>query len=360
MESNLVAATAAEVGARAAGRAPVARRLFVPLAIAMASRLFSIACIVAMSIVGRGTANPFTLWDGTWYLGIVNGGYSGYRVAFFPGWPVSIKIATLGFLDPAAVAVVVANMLAVAAIVAVWVVLDARLGRDAADRGTLLLAFAPAAFVLSMAYSEALFLLVVALAFLASDRLGRIPASALAMLIRSTSVALLVAGFVAAIRAKGVARRNLVWATAAGCVALAGWAGAVGLITGDPLGFFHFGSSSWTHEDSLATAWDVIQHPAHEATLLLRMATLAVVIAGAVVVLRRDLELGVFSCVALCLAVVPGSMVGSYARYALAAFPAYAGLGRLFGRKGTLLLAIAFAAIQVVLIHDTLFRHIAP
>jgi hypothetical protein len=332
--------------------------LSVPLAIVIASRLFSVA-VLSLVTYATGHAYPITEMDSGWYIGIATSGYhtgivkGGHDLAFFPGWPLLIKFGTLGFLDPSFVAVFLANLISMIALVLVWFVLRQRLGERAARNGTLLLAFSPAAFVLALPYSEALFLLAVSLAFLAGSSRWRTLFSACAAIVRISGVPLLVATIVKAWTVHGAARRNLLLAAAAGGVALLAWMAWVAWFTGDPLGFLHNGSATWAGASGLADFVNLFTQPMHwwlRALLALRVVVVAAVAVGAVQVVRRDAELGAFALATVALVVLPGAKVYSDPRYVLVAFPAYAGLAERLGRKGTILVGVAFALLQVVMI----------
>lgn len=112
--------------------------LSVPLAIVIASRLFSVAVLFLVTYA-TGHAYPITEMDSGWYIGIATSGYhtgivkGGHDLAFFPGWPLLIKFGTLGFLDPSFVAVFLANLISMIALVLVWFVLRQRLGERTAS-----------------------------------------------------------------------------------------------------------------------------------------------------------------------------------------------------------------------------------
>ncbi len=67
---------------------------------------------------------------------------------------------------------------------------------------------------------------------------------------------------------------------------------------------------------------------------------------GALLVLRRDRELGVYALVALALGLLPGGFIASMPRYSLVAFPAFAGLAQRLGRRAAQVLVVLFALAQ--------------
>jgi hypothetical protein len=123
---------------------------------------------------------PLVRWDAHYYLGIATHGYRphvealrGAR-AFFPLYPLLVR--GLGGFASAGGAVVAATLISLAAFAGGLRLLHRlatiELGRRNADATVLLLAFAPVALFFSAPYTESLFLLLSAGAFLAA-RTGR-------------------------------------------------------------------------------------------------------------------------------------------------------------------------------------------
>ena len=330
--------------------------VFPPAGIAAASRAVSIALILAANHLNkRPNANPFAAWDAVWYLGISHTGYHAHAVratatsvyhdfAFFPLWPGAIRLFSPGNADNKVVAVVLANVLFVLATVVIWRVFANRFGRGTATRGVALLAFSPAAYVLSMAYSEPLLLLVVGLGFLVPRRsVFRLPLAALAVATRIAGTAVVVSAAFDVLVQRGRARWVSLLTALAGTAAFAAWWVFIAVLTHDPLGFLH-GSPLWARLTGLPGLIHDLEAPTPQRFAWI--AVVLVVFAGGVRLLRRDSELGVYSMAAIAMALLPGSLIESTPRYALAAFPAFAGLALGLGRKGTLLLIAAGVALQ--------------
>ena len=151
-------------------------------------------------------------WDGSWYLLIAQHGYPhrivnenyGSRWAFFPAYPALIR-ATVDVtgLSYAQSAFVLSIALGVTAVVAVWLAVREVFGPVVADRSVLLFVFFPASFVLSMAYTEALFITAAGLCLFAISRRWWITASMCAVLgslTRSFGLVLIACVALAAIR----------------------------------------------------------------------------------------------------------------------------------------------------------------
>jgi len=339
-------------------RALAARRwpwFAVPVAIAVASRVYSSVVLgVLASLPGMRGGLP-GVWDAAWYIRIAEGGYhggvvhGGHDFAFFPSWPLLVKVASLGVLPLDVTGAVVANILFVVAAALIWRVLAERLGDAAATGGIALLAFAPPAYVFSLPYSEPLFLLASAAYFLAGpESRWRLPLAALTMLTRIAGAAVVASALTRAATSHGRARWAALAAAAAGCLAFAIWWGFIALLTRQFTGFLH-GSPSWAHADSgLARIVAAVRQPS--VARLAWLAFLGIVGLGAIRLLPIDRELAVFSIVALALALLPGGTVNSMPRYALSAFPAFAGLALLaqrLDRRLVLALAVAFALAQI-------------
>jgi hypothetical protein len=106
-------------------------------------------------------------WDGKWYQLIAQHGYPshivneghGSRWAFFPAWPLIIR-ATVGatHLSYSQATVFLSFVLGLTSAIAVWLAVREVFGQVIADRAVLLYVFFPASFVLSLGYSEGLFI----------------------------------------------------------------------------------------------------------------------------------------------------------------------------------------------------------
>ena len=119
-----------------------------------------------------------TAWDGWWYLGIARDGYHAaalvgdyHDYAFLPLWPAIIRLLSWpwpGLAGP--IAVVLANVLFVAALIVLVRLGERVVGSERAFLGAILLAIFPFSAVFSMAYAESLFMCLSVGAFLAAER----------------------------------------------------------------------------------------------------------------------------------------------------------------------------------------------
>jgi xanthosine utilization system XapX-like protein len=166
---------------RTPGSDPGIRRgVWLSLAVFAASRLVTFLVAYAITAVsGRSLTNVLARWDGGWYLAIVQHGYpdavaAGFGVqaqstlGFFPGYPLLIKAgSSVTGLSPVVTGVVTSTLTGAAASVALWLLAARVTDTKSANRTVVLFCFFPAAFVLSMVYAEALFVLLVASCLLA-------------------------------------------------------------------------------------------------------------------------------------------------------------------------------------------------
>ena len=153
-----------------------------PVAAFLASRiLVALVVLVTMAIVGD--FHPVTtlgsIFDGRWYLEIAQHGYphhlvqegAGNRWAFFPAFPLAVRaLAEVTSLSLPASAVVEAFAFGLTSAVAVWLAVREVCGRQLADRAVLLYVFFPSAYVLSLGYTEGLFVTAAALCLWALSR----------------------------------------------------------------------------------------------------------------------------------------------------------------------------------------------
>ena len=323
--------------------------------------------MVAISLI-RGVSPLYSLttWDGSWYSRIAMGGYHGppvdgihYDFAFFPAWPVLMRILTLGFLPPGAVGIVAANLLFIVGAVLAWRLLADRWNPPVATGAVALLAFAPPAYSFSMVYSESLFLVAVAGSMVASRPWVSALFGAVAGLTRLAGLAIIAAGAAAI----GVAREHQRRLLAAAIGAFAGfalWFLYVAVLSGHPMGFFE-GSRSWMRSDVFRSQWRIIAP--HLFAYAGRFGFVALVLVGSLLAVRHDRQLGFFAVATVGIAIlsVTSVPVQSIARYAMPAFPAYAPISDRLGRRGTIALVIVFAVAEVWFASWTIGPpHIAP
>jgi hypothetical protein len=160
------------------------------LTLSLRPLLLYLASRAGMLLVASATASdahqPFskslTVWDSTWYLSIAQGGYVTHippghgnpaqsNLGFFPLVPLLTRatheITRFGISVSGLLATFTLGLLAS---VAVWWMLRDVFGQKGADRGTALIFFSPGALVLSLVYSEAATILMVACVLLALRR----------------------------------------------------------------------------------------------------------------------------------------------------------------------------------------------
>jgi hypothetical protein len=214
-----------------------------------------------------GALAPLARWDAVWYLRIAHSGYSGSqpRTAFFPLYPLLVRgVGELGGGSPAALLVasyLIALAAFLAALVVLWRLVALELGRPLARPTLLLLSVFPGALFFGAPYSESLFLLASVGAFYAA-RTGRFPLAGAALFAaaatRSAGVVLLVP--LALIWWQQPRRRlgQLAW-LALGPLAVALYAGYLGLAEGDAFGFLNVQEAWFRHfAGPLGGVWDGI------------------------------------------------------------------------------------------------------
>lgn len=124
---------------------------------------------------------PWVRWDATWYLSIAERGYTfdphgPSSVAFFPLLPMLIRGLTPVVGNPPIAGLLVANLAALGATLALWRWVRAEADPPAAERAALWLLVYPFSFFLHAVYAESLFFLCATLALAASARGRRLAA----------------------------------------------------------------------------------------------------------------------------------------------------------------------------------------
>jgi hypothetical protein len=205
-----------------------------PLLRPAAYYLLSRAAIFAATFVATGFIPKLrivqtmgTAFDGRWYLKIAQHGYpgrlyqegQGSRWAFFPGFPAAVRaVSEMTRLSLPDAAVLAAFVFGLTSAVAIWLAVRDVFGARLADRAVLLSVFCPTAYVLSLAYTEGLFLTAAAGCLFALSRRYWITAAlcaCVAGLTRNTGIAVILAVLVMALPA---AWRERAWRPAVAAV----------------------------------------------------------------------------------------------------------------------------------------------
>jgi hypothetical protein len=192
-----------------------ARLPWVGVAAFLASRVVvAVAGLVAHQLTPRGPLSQ--RWDGFWFTYIAQHGYPrtlltpGFHGAygrfsewaFLPGYPLLVRAASALTRLPVGFSALAVNaVLGLVGSVVLWRLFAEVAGPEVADRASILFWFFPGSVVMSMAYSEPLFLVTASLALLALLRRQWWLAGAAAAVAggtRATGVALVVAAVVAA------------------------------------------------------------------------------------------------------------------------------------------------------------------
>jgi hypothetical protein len=188
-------------------------------------------------------------WDSGWLLAIADKGYSVAHdsYAFFPLYPLLVGVLGRALLHHYLLAAVILSLGCGAAAFVLFYRLVARLeGREVAARSVLFLALFPTSLYLGVAYTESLYLLLTIAAFVLAERrqwLGAGAMSGLAILTRSSGVALLFALPLLARRSTNRARALAELAIALPIAAL--YPGYLWIRTGHPFIFMSVQREGW-------------------------------------------------------------------------------------------------------------------
>ena len=370
MSSDQATSLSTPATASLAGVVAAAREATFPLGVGIASRLFSslLIALAGLTTTGRwphlvDANSPFAAWDGQWFLHIAATGYHADPVlisgsahyqdfAFFAIWPIAIRLTSLGFLPMELSGVILSNVLWIAAMVPALAVMR-RITHDeaAARRGLLLLALGPAAYVGSLVYSEALFVLIASMALLQLRHPIRGPLLTIgAQLTRLTGSALSFAVLAASVRARRRSVQGLV-TMIAGPAAFVAWICFVWWLTGEPVGYLR-GSPDWYEQSGTEVGLLSVLHgmTVPSAYSLVSIGWVLVVMAASIRLLRTDTAMGAYACATVAATLLLANWV-NMPRHALVAVPAIAVLGQWLpkGRSGRVLIALC-AASQAVLV----------
>jgi hypothetical protein len=242
------------------------RWVLVPLAIFTVTRFFQLVLVDWMSTPGSAVRDRLLIWDAVWFVRVARDGYptsyvhtdqevsAGAELAFFPGYPALIRLVReVTRLDFDSAAIVAAWIAAAAAAVLIYALAAALWGDRVATILTMLALTQPMSAVLSMAYSEALFIAFAAGCLLAAYRQRWLLAGLLCLgagLTRATGAALAIALLVAAVlhvldRDNGPRRWLALLYTAIGAAGVPGYIAWVGWRVGDRDAWFTIQSVGW-------------------------------------------------------------------------------------------------------------------
>lgn len=156
-------------------------------------------------------------WDALWYLRIATDGYEAGdgSAAFFPLYPLLVRLFTFIVRDPLVAATAVSNLAVYASLVLLYLLTAREFGEALAARSVVYLSVFPTAFFLYAPYSESLFLAFALAAFLSARQRAWPLAGAmgaLAALTRSLGVVLVLALAAEALhQAREDGRMRLLW-----------------------------------------------------------------------------------------------------------------------------------------------------
>ncbi|GLY04898.1 MULTISPECIES: mannosyltransferase family protein [Actinoplanes] len=233
------------------------------LGLTRVGQLFMIWWLGGASTGDGGLWQRLLVWDGGWFLRVAMDGYpTGYtyaadgtleanELAFFPVYPMLIRFGAALGVDPSVAAVGIAWLASIGAAVALHLLGTSLYSKRAGWALVAICCSAPVSVVLSMAYSESIFLALVAGMFVAAHRRVWWAAGLLGLLTalsRPTGAAAALGLAVAAVMAIRADRRQMWQPLTAAAVALSGvplFLGWVALRVGDMDAWFRIQTAGW-------------------------------------------------------------------------------------------------------------------
>jgi hypothetical protein len=360
----------------------------------------------ASGTLGRLLVTPWTRKDAGWFIHIAREGYGGSpgRPAFFPLYPLLVRVASIFTLGSYWLAGLAVSLLCYAgAMVLLFRLTAAEASRRAAARAVILISVFPTAFVFSAVYSESLFLLLTVAAFHFARRRQWVMAciaGSLAALTRSSGVVLIVPLLLMFADQQGWMRRRpslsrsgdlrVAWLllVPAGLVAYMIYLWAK---FGDAMRFVEVQRAYWHRttnwpwvdvwrggraalKGAVAMYRDLWLFPAGLlpgeplqtlfARTLLPVGALLVAVACVVLVFRRlPVQYGVYCVLALLVPLLePSRLVPlySYQRFVLVVFPLFMGLGIALEKRTKLFWVLTALSFVLMLYLAVCFTSAAP
>lgn len=304
----------------------------------------------------RPILDVLTTWDGLWYVEIVRNGYPTHippnvtyhvdeaRAAFFPVFPLLARAVDRVLPGGDTLAVLTLNnVLGLVAIVLIGLIAQHLYGERVGRTAITLAAFFPGSFVLSFAYSEALFITLAAACLwllLVDEWVAAGVFAAIATATRPNGVALMVACAAAAFFAVRERRewRSLISVLLApiGFVTFQVW---LGHHTGESTAWFRVQREAWGEGASfgwtaLRNTFEAVAQPMTSPTDTITALCVAATIAMVVLSWRAKLPwiLNAYAWSILVLMLVPAT-VTARPRFLFTAFPLLIGAAQWYERK---------------------------
>ena len=330
----------------------------------------------------QGFWSQLARWDGRWFLLAANHGwprslptFDGHvaqsPIAFFPLFPLLLRMASVGHHLPIVVtSVVLCTALGAGAIVAV-----ARLGLEIggesmAQRSGLLLAGAPGAFTFSFIYAEGLFLILAVLSLLAMIHrrwwLAGV-AAAVATAVTALGLALGLAALAALVHEWRTTRRGGPLLTMALTpVGMAGYMLYLWRHTGDLAAWFHTERGGWKSYATLRfpahVVWQSISSPLAPTMtghLLFVGTVVTMVLVWRLVRARLPHPVAWFALGVVLLSAI-SSPVGLRPRFLLCAFPLLYGLTDLPEKPWRWTVGLSILALAAMSVEELLSSAVFP
>lgn len=291
-------------------------------------------------------SSVFTSWDGRWYLELVRQGYpdnipanityeqTEARAAFFPMYPGAVRVVDSVLPGGDTIAALLLNfLLGAVAVVLVGLLARRVFSAPVAARAMVLFAVFPGSFVLSFAYSEALFIVFAASCLLLlydEQWLLAGLAAALATATRPNGVAIVLACLVAsAIAIKTKREWSSLISVLLAPLGFIGFQLYVDDVAGERGAWFRVQREAWSEGTSFgATAventWSFVTSPFDSTADALTVLSLAVLVVMAFAAWKRRLPLPwvAFSVAIVALMLIPET-VTARPRFVFSAFPLF-------------------------------------
>lgn len=344
------------------------RTVRTPIVAYLLSRVLVFACAAFALALRRppfGILEALGAWDGAWYVGIAVYGYPAEigqvlgqqaysSLVFFPLFPMTVRVVGLLTGLPALpAAILVSHACGLASSLLLWHLTRRLVDANVADRVSWLYCFFPGSVALSMAYAEAMFL-VVAMACLVALHSHRWAAAGLmaafATATRQQGVAVALACGVAAVDA---IRRARAWSSLVAPVlaplGLAAFLLFVAIHTGD-VGTWFQARQAWAADSApgITRLYGIVGGSVYgQLSAVFAVAGVAWIATCIAVAFRtRTLDLAAATyTTAIVVSILLFTKVGPQPRYLMVAFPLFIPLGAWLSRRGSRYVTEGFAVV---------------
>ncbi len=313
----------------------------------------------------------FYRWDSGWYLNIISKGYTYIpdkesSVAFFPLYPMIIKVISAITSHPKIVGFIVSNIALLIACYYLYKLVQVEYDQSTATQTIILMLIAPVSFFFSIMYTEGLFLALTISAFYYARKKNWLVASIIGFFVALTKVTgvfifipilmeYLQISWTSLKPNFRIIKKDMLWLLLIPA-GLGTYMTYLYAKFGDPIAFYH-AYAAWGSKLVLATTtFELAAAKNYTFYKILFFAIVIITLLEIIYCIKCKIRLSyVTYCILLFIIFISSSLLDSILRYTSILFPLYMGLAILIKKHPPLKLPIELASIMLLTLMTVLF-----